>query len=54
MELHAKWINDYKEPANSIETLTMSFGMDISKAYLAIALNNRFMRHFTNKKSEQL
>ena len=35
MELHAKWINDYKEPALTVYgvgTLTMSFGMDISKA----------------------
>lgn len=35
MELHAKWINGYREPALTVYgvgTLTMSFGMDISKA----------------------
>ena len=35
MELHSKWINGYKEPALTVYgvgTLTMSFGMDISKA----------------------
>jgi nucleoside-diphosphate-sugar epimerase len=35
MELHAKWINNYKEPALTVYgvgTLTMSFVMDISKA----------------------
>ena len=35
MELHAKFLNGYKEPALTIYgvgTLTMSFGMDISKA----------------------
>ena len=35
MELHAKFLNGYKEPSLTIYgvgTLTMSFGMDISKA----------------------
>jgi nucleoside-diphosphate-sugar epimerase len=35
MELHAKWINGYREPSLTvygIGTLTMSFGMDITKA----------------------
>ena len=35
MELHAKFLNGYKEPSLTVYgvgTLTMSFGMDISKA----------------------
>ena len=35
MELHAKWINGYREPSLTVYgvgTLTMSFGMDITKA----------------------
>jgi len=53
MELHAKFLNGYKEPALTIYgvgTLTMSFGMDISKAknYLVTSLNNLFKKHLMN------